>query len=273
MIKNEQTRKATIMNTFNTVAGGYDSPALCFFSKSAKHISACLNLRGNEQILDAATGTGVVALELARQLPHGKVTGIDLSEAMLAQAKMKAEALKVLNVHFIEMDMQSLNFPDNHFDAVTCAFGIFFVEDMENQLKHISQKVKSGGKIIISTFCDGSFAPMSELYSDLIQKYGIERPSAPWKRISTEDKSAALLKSAGLIDIQVIKKDVGYYLKTAKEWWNVIWNAGFRRYVNQLSAPDLPKFRKEHLAEIAKLATKSGIWLEVKVLYGVGTRP
>ena len=269
---NEQDRKARIKATFNTVAAGYDSRALRFFSESAKYMAACLSLNGNEHVLDVATGTGIVAFLLASQLPNGQVTAIDLSEGMLEQARMKAESQNIGNVNLLEMDMQALELPDDHFDAATCAFGIFFVEDMERQLKHMSDKIKSGGKIIISAFCEDAFIPLAELYCNLIQKYGIKRPSFLWKRIGTKDKCASLFERVGLTDIRIVKKDIGYYLKSAEEWWSVIWNAGFRAYLGGLSLSDLDKFRKEHLEEIEKLFAENRIWLNVKVLYTIGTR-
>lgn len=269
---NEQERKTAIRNTFNTVAEGYDNPSFRFFTISAGDMIACLELKGNEHVLDVATGTGIVALKLAPLLPRGRVTAIDFSEGMLAQARMKAAARTVGNVDFLEMDMQALRFPDRHFDVVTCAFGIFFVEDMESQLIHISDKVKAGGKIILSTFYDGSFMPLIELFYNCIKKYGVEIPVPAWKRISTEDKCAALLGSAGLTGIQVGTKQIGYYLGNPDEWWDVIWNGGFRTYLDRLSTGDLADFRKEHLAEVGKAATENGIWLNVKVLFAIGTK-
>jgi ubiquinone/menaquinone biosynthesis C-methylase UbiE len=268
----EQERKTAIRNTFNIVAGGYDNPSFRFFTISGEHMTDCLDLKGNEHVLDVATGTGIVALQLAPLVPRGRVTAIDFSEGMLAQARMKAAARAVGNVDFLEMDMQALSFPDGHFDAVTCAFGIFFVENMESQLRHMSDKVKAGGKVILSTFYDGSFTPLAEVFYDCLQRYGIERPVPTWKRISTEDKCASLLGSAGLSEIQVETRDIGYYLGNTEEWWNVIWNGGFRRYLSGLSTDDLAEFRKEHLAEVGKTATENGIWLDVKVLNAVGTR-
>jgi len=269
----DQERKTAIRNTFNTVAEGYDNPSFRFFTISAGHMIACLEPKGNEHVLDVATGTGIVALQLAPLLPRGRITAIDFSEGMLAQARMKAAARAVGNVDFLEMDMQALTFPDGHFDAATCAFGIFFVEDMESQLRHISDKVKAGGKIILSTFNDGSFVPLIELFYNCIQRYGVEIPVPTWKRISTIDKCASLLGSAGLSGIRVETREIGYFLGNPDEWWDVIWNGGFRRYLNVLSSRDLAEFRKEHLAEVGETATENGIWLDVKVMYAIGTRP
>lgn len=170
------------------------------------------------------------------------------------------------------MDMQRLSFPDNEFEVATCAFGIFFVEDMESQLRQISNKVKAGGKIAVTSFYDNAFLPLVELFFGRLALYGIERPPLSWKRIATAEKMTALFENAGFNDIAVQRKNIGYYLHSADEWWDLIWYAGFRGLVNQLSPTQLEKFKEEHLAEIQELATDEGIWLDVEVLYGVGVK-
>jgi ubiquinone/menaquinone biosynthesis C-methylase UbiE len=267
-----QDRSAIIKQTFNTVAEGYDKPALRFFSNSADHLAVLLGLQGNEQLLDVATGTGANALVLARRLPSGHVTGIDFSEGMLKQARAKAERTTLRNVDFVEMDMQRLNFPDNGFDVATCAFGIFFVEDMEGQLRHIASKVKAGGKVAATGFYDNAFQPLAELLLARLESYGIERPALSWKRIATEEQFTALFEKAALRDIMVQRKSAGYYLRDADEWWDLVWHAGFRGLVNQIPSQHLEKFQQEHLAEVQQMATSEGIWLNVEVLYATGTK-
>lgn len=268
----EQERKSKIRETFNTVSDGYDRPALRFFADSANQLATCLRLNGGELLLDVATGTGSNALALARHLPAGRVIGIDFSEGMLKQARAKANLASLRNVEFVEMDMQRLSFADNQFDIATCAFGIFFVEDMESQLRQIYSKVKSDGKLAVTSFYDNAFLPLSDLFFGRLALYGIERPPLSWKRIATEEKMTALFASAGLGDVTVQRKNIGYYLRSADEWWDLIWFAGFRGLVNQLSLSHLEKFKEEHLAEIQSLATDEGIWLDVEVLYGIGVK-
>lgn len=269
----QEKRKQMIKKTFDTVSIGYDSPALRFFQKSANNLAAFLGLRGDENVLDVAAGTGRTSLSIAQQLPMGKVTGVDFSAGMLAQARSKAEAAGIRNAEFVEMDMQEIRFPDSHFDAAVCAFGIFFVEDMERQLKHIADKVKPGGKVAISNFHGEMFTPIGGMFLDRIKGYGVEIPPFTWKRIASEEKCKLLFQSAGLKDIRTEVKNVGYYLKDVNEWWDVIWFAGFRGMVNQLSPDDLKRFRKEHLEEVQKTKKKDGIWLDVEVIYTAGTKP
>ena len=270
---NEQELKAMFKKTFNTVAPGYESPALRFFPESAKHMATYFNLKGNECVLDVATGTGHVALAMAKHLPQGQVVGIDFSDGMLAQAKIKAIKGNIYNVQFLEMDMQMLEFPSNHFDAAACAFGIFFVENMEQQLNHILEKIKSSGKVAICGFYEDAFLPLAEKFFSCIEQYGVERPSLTWKQISTEDSCISLYENVGLQDVSVKRKNLSYYLKDANEWWEIIWYAGFRGLVNQLSPSSMQKFKEEHLKEVSELSTNGGIWLNIEVLYTIGTKP
>lgn len=128
---NAEQIKAIVQGTFNAVADGYDDPTLRFFPACAKQLADLLDLRGDERVLDVATGTGHAALELAARLPRGRAMGVDFSAGMLAQARRKAAARGVANVEFAEMDMLDLRFEGQPFDAALCSFGIFFVEDME----------------------------------------------------------------------------------------------------------------------------------------------
>ncbi len=81
-----------------------------------------------------------------------------------------------------------------------------------------------------------------------------------------------LFEHAGLTNITVTPKNVGYHLDSSKQWWDVVWNGGFRRMVNQLSTNDQERFKREHLDEIEALRTRDGIWLDVGVLYTCGTK-
>jgi ubiquinone/menaquinone biosynthesis C-methylase UbiE len=269
----EQQRKTMLKETFDTVSVGYDGRALRFFPESAKHLAACLDLRGDEKVLDVATGTGHAAMALASRVPHGRVTGVDFSPGMLDQARKKAASMDVRNVEFLERDMQDLEFTANLFDAAVCAFGIFFVDDMEAQLSHIAGAVKHGGQVAISGFQENLFHPLTELLFDRLARYGVQQPPHTWKRIATETGCRELFSRAGLTDVRVKQRNVGYFLADAEEWWDVVWNAGFRGMVGRLQPKDQERFKREHLQEVAALATKDGIWLDVGVLFAIGAKP
>lgn len=269
---NAEQAKAMLKDTFNTVSGVYDHPVLRFFPASARHLADLLRLRGDERVLDVATGTGHAALELAGRLPRGHVTGVDFSAGMLEQARGKAAARGIQNVAFTEMDMQDLRFAAASFDAATCAFGIFFVEDMESALAHIASKVQPGGTVVLCNFQKDYFFPLRDLLTRRLAAYNIPLPPQTWERIANETGCRELFEKAGLRDVRIEFQNVGYFLADENEWWDVVWNAGFRRLVSQLAPADLVRFRQEHLQEVAALKTPGGLWLDIGVLFTTGVK-
>jgi ubiquinone/menaquinone biosynthesis C-methylase UbiE len=271
MMDNSELKKL-YKKTFDTVADGYGHHSMRFFAKSAREVLSYLKVDGNQQFLDVATGTGYVALTIAKTLPEVHVTGIDFSEGMLAQATKSKSEQGLENVTFVEMDMQAIDYPDNYFDAAVSAFSIFFVEDMKKQLIHIAGKVKDSGQILMTTFYENAFVPLVNLFIDRIETYGVKVPELGWKRVATPEQCTSILKEVGLQNLKCEQKQCGYYLRDAADWWYIIWNAGFRGLVGQLSQNDLEKFKTEHLAEVEELKTDQGIWLEMSVLYTVGEK-
>ena len=268
----EQKSKDSIREVFDAVAADYGLGGAKFFRTSGQYMADLLPLGGNEHILDVACGTGATAIPLAGRLPDGKVTAIDLSPGMLSQAKKRAEAEKRLNIDFKMGDMTALPFEDQRFDHVVCAFGLFFVEEMCGLLTHLKDKVKSGGSVTVSGFCGESFMPGVTLLFDRLQSYGVEVPKTiAWKRMAEPHQLHALFGDAGLKDVEITRRSLGYHTD-ANGWWEVVWNAGFRRLVVQLG-DHLEEFKRDHLAEMQALEDDKGLWLEVDVNYTKGIVP
>jgi ubiquinone/menaquinone biosynthesis C-methylase UbiE len=268
-MNDEQQR--LIKSTFDTVADGYDRHALRFFVDGAAHMATRLALRGDEEVLDVACGTGHATMAIARLLPRGRVTAVDFSPAMLAQAQCKTATAAIHNVEFVERDMQSLVW-QARFDWAVCAFGIFFVEDMEAQLVRIAATVKPGGRVMISNFAADYMEPLRSLMVARIARFGVQAPPQTWLRIASEEGCRSFFERAGLHDVEVERKDLGYFLTRAEEWWDVVWNAGFRRMIGRLSAEEQARFKEQHLAEIEALRPQDGIRMNVGVLFTSGTR-
>lgn len=264
--------KAHIRNTFDTVCEGYDCEALRFFNKAAAHLPEVFQFNGNEQLLDVASGTGIPAMVCASRLPQGSVTAVDFSSGMLAQASAKAEAAELTNIAFTQMDMTAMALAESSFDAANCSFGIFFIPDMVGTLSHIASKVKPGGPVVTTHFIEGSFEPLSEMFREQVLRYGIEPPPLGWMRLGTEEQNRELYQQAGLKAITLQRFDVGYHFKSADEWWQVIWNAGYRGLISCLDEETLARFKTEHLAQVATLDEGDGIPFHIEVVITRGSR-
>lgn len=98
------------------------------------------------KVLDVACGTGDMVVELlrTRHAASLQVTGVDLSEEMMAIAKRKAP-----QAEYRLADVERLPFGDASFDAVTCAFGVRNFVHLEQGLREMLRVLKPGGKLVI----------------------------------------------------------------------------------------------------------------------------
>ena len=104
-----------------------------------------------QQVLDVACGTGDSTIAAARAAAPGSlVTGVDISEGMMALVAEKAEKAGVADrIRLAAADGEDLPFADASFDRVTCAFGIRNFEHKELGLKEFHRVLKPGGRVVI----------------------------------------------------------------------------------------------------------------------------
>jgi demethylmenaquinone methyltransferase/2-methoxy-6-polyprenyl-1,4-benzoquinol methylase len=104
-------------------------------------------------VLDVATGTGDMAILVARTFQTNKIIGIDISEGMLNLGQKKIDKLGFS--HRVQLhlgDGETINFPDNTFQAITIAFGVRNFENLEKGLAEMLRVLRPGGKLVILEF-------------------------------------------------------------------------------------------------------------------------
>jgi demethylmenaquinone methyltransferase/2-methoxy-6-polyprenyl-1,4-benzoquinol methylase len=124
-------------------------------------------LRPGARVLDVATGTGDLALEVARRVaPGGEVVGSDFSEGMLARARVKAAGAAPTGVamRFEQGDALELPYADDSFDAATAGFGVRNFSDLGRGLAEMARVVRPGGRVMVLEFTTPSRPPLSWFY-------------------------------------------------------------------------------------------------------------
>ena len=112
-----------------------------------------LRLPGEALVLDMATGTGEVAVEICRHHPQARVIGVDFSPKMLMVGRRKGKFKKFNDrIHISLGDGRQLPLRSDSFEAATIAFGIRNVEEREQALREFYRVLKPGGQLLIMEF-------------------------------------------------------------------------------------------------------------------------
>ena len=114
-----------------------------------------LGLGAKLRVLDVATGTGNLALPIARA--GALVTGVDIAPNLLEQARARA-ASEQLTVQFDEGDAEALPYPDASFDAVVTMFGAMFAPRPERVVAEFARVLRPGGTLAMANWTPGGFS-------------------------------------------------------------------------------------------------------------------
>jgi demethylmenaquinone methyltransferase / 2-methoxy-6-polyprenyl-1,4-benzoquinol methylase len=193
---------------FDRIAPIYDAMNRAFtmgLDGRWRRLAAASVVRPGDRVLDAACGTGDLAL--AALEAGGDVTGLDFSERMLERARRKSDAIE-----WIRGDVLALPFDDATFDAATIGFGIRNVEDLDEALRELARVLRPGGRLAVLelTRPTGVLRPFFRLWFDvLIPLAGKVLPGgvaysylpASVRRFPGPDDLAGALRRAGFADV------------------------------------------------------------------------
>jgi demethylmenaquinone methyltransferase / 2-methoxy-6-polyprenyl-1,4-benzoquinol methylase len=170
-----------------------------------------LSLRDGARVLDLATGTGDLALLIARATPEASVVGLDPSEKMLAIARGKVEKAGLAErIELVVGDAETLPFGDATFDGVSIAFGIRNVPDRARALSEMARVTKPGGRVAVLELSEprgGVLGPIARFHvHTVVPHVGALLSGAPEYRylqrsiaaFPPADEFASLMRHAGL---------------------------------------------------------------------------
>lgn len=171
-----EAKTGQVRQMFNNIARGYDVMNLLMTAGLDRRWRAATIRQAAqmkpERILDIATGTGDLAIAMAKAAPTAHVTGVDLAEKMVevGVAKVKERGLED-RVSLSVANALQLPFPDNSFDVATVAFGVRNFEHIDSGYAEMLRVLRPGGKLCVLELTVPTNAlvkPFYNLYTGLV---------------------------------------------------------------------------------------------------------
>lgn len=176
----------------------------------------------DDRVLDVATGTGDVAIAIAKAFPGSSVTGLDPSVGMLDIGKSKiAQSGLQTHVELIAGDAQDMPFESDSFAASCISFGIRNVPDRVKGLSEMARVTRPGGKVVVLELSEpkgGLLSPFAKMHIHwVIPLLGTLLSSSKeyWylqksiQAFPPASEFCEVMQSAGLADIQVHRLTLG----------------------------------------------------------------
>ena len=182
-----------------------------------------LSIPKNGRVLDIATGTCDVALEVAEQTdPSVTIVGEDFTQGMLVQGQSKLkESPHGSRIMLVNAPCEEIPHPDECFDGITIAFGIRNVVDRQAGLNEMYRVLKPGGRAVILEFS----SPRSQLFRTLYYFYfqkilptivGLLSKRSAYQYLPdsviefpSQDEFATMMKKAGFLPVQYVDQTFG----------------------------------------------------------------
>jgi ubiquinone/menaquinone biosynthesis C-methylase UbiE len=188
------SHRERILDQFTRQAAPFAAAAAIRNEEALDRIVQWAGAGPDDTVLDVACGPGLLACAFARVAQHA--TGIDMTPAMLEQARKTQQEQGLKNVNWQQGDVYSLPFPPAQFSIVSSRFAFHHLQDPLPALNEMKRVCKPGGKIVVA-----DMAPLPDKAAALNAAELLRDPSHA--RALPLDELRDLFKQAGLADPQV----------------------------------------------------------------------
>lgn len=266
--------KQVIEEIFDGGAARYDREGPNVFAQFGARLIELLDLTGGERVLDIATGRGAALIPAAERVGRfGRVVGIDLSQKMLEQAEAAARAAGLDNFELYKMDAEQLEFRDNIFDSVTCAFSLFFFSSLEVAMREMYRVLAPGGRIGLGLFGGAPpFEPGWRIFAEQARAYDVA-VRTPQRVVYSPDDAQLLLTDVGFVEAQTHLEKYDVVFADLEEWWAFQFTLGNRAALMRMDEATRAKFKEEYLVKLRPLLQADGLHLGVSVVYALARKP
>ena len=263
-----------IRQGWEEVAAEYAKDRLGIFERYGGRLLELLRPSPGSTLLDVGTGAGAVALQAPAWVgAEGQVTASDVAVAMVELAQRSAAERGIVGVTFCRMDGEQLDFPDDSFDTVTCAFSLFQFPDMNRSLAEMWRVLKPGGRLGLSNWGPGFFSPVAALQRDLFREFGL-RALLTNPIALRPDALDGMLHQAGFTAVKLLEESDEVWFEDPAEVWDFNLDMGPFPVMlrQQLTDAQRKELERRFASSLHDLMTDRGIRCTFHLLYALAEK-
>lgn len=211
----------SVKEPWDLVASGYAAEAPNVMLPFTRHAIAWANPSPNARVLDVAAGSGVMSLEVAKQVAH--VDALDFSTKMLAELEQRRTASGATNITTIQGDGQNLPFTDDSFDAAFSMFGLMFFPDRMKGFRELHRTLKPGGTAVVSSWAPVDQSPLMQLMFGALRAADPSRqaPQTNWLSLENPEFFREEMLTAGFREVVIKPFTHAVSIESPETYWDV----------------------------------------------------
>jgi malonyl-CoA O-methyltransferase len=215
-----------------------------------------------DRVLDLGSATGSAAKQLRKRFAGARVIALDISYAMLREARRKRGRFFLARTSFVQANASSLPFQDQRFDVVFCNLLLPFIDDPKRVFEEVARVLRRGGVFAFATLGPDSLLEISRAWNRVDSYVHVNR------FLDMHDLGDLLIGS-GLRDpvLDVDRLSVQY--ENARKLFADITSVGARNALRQRNPSLVGKHRFEEMLKALTAKTSDGkIRLDLELVYG-----